>query len=248
MELERAAEMLRGANKIMLFTGAGVSTESGIPDFRGPEGVWTKVDPSEFTLQQFVASADTRRRSWAMRADSTVMEAKPNPAHLAIVRLWQAGRMIGCVTQNIDELHRQAGLPDEAIVELHGTALRAGCLDCDNEWPTAEIMTRVSGGDDDPHCECGGIIKALTISFGQPMPRHEMERASEMAARCDAALSVGSTLSVYPAAYIPLEAKERGVPYGIINVGHTDQDHLADFRIEGKAGVVLPALVEALSA
>ena len=246
MELDGAVEILRHSNNIMLFTGAGISTESGIPDFRGPDGVWTKIDPKEFTYQRYVASADTRRRSWTMRSNSRVIDAQPNLAHEAIARLWHAGRMVGCVTQNIDGLHHKAGLPEEAIVELHGTALRAGCLNCQNEWPTKDILTRVSRGDDDPHCECGGIIKAATISFGQSMPEHEMDRAYQMAADCDAVLSVGSTLSVYPAAYIPLEAKSRGVPYGIINVGETEQDHLADFRMEEKAGVVLPDLVEAL--
>lgn len=246
LELQRAAEALREASRLLIFTGAGISTESGIPDFRGPNGVWTKVDPSEFTIDRYISRPETRRKAWSMRRDSGVMKAEPNEAHLALAELWTSGRMIGCVTQNIDGLHQRAGLPDEAVVELHGTVHKASCLNCGREWPTTEILERVDAGDDDPHCDCGGIIKVATISFGQAMPAAEMDRAYQMALSCDAAVAVGSTLSVYPAAYITMEAQVRGVPYVIVNLGRTDQDHLADFRIEGKAGEVLPLLIRSI--
>lgn len=247
-KLKRAAQALRSATRLLIFTGAGISTESGIPDFRGPNGVWTKVDPSEFTFDRYVSRPETRRKSWAMRGESGLMEAEPNKAHLALAELWASGRMIGCVTQNIDGLHQRSGLPDEAVVELHGTVHKAHCLECGREWPTAEVLERVDAGDDDPHCGCGGIIKVATISFGQAMPAREMERAYEMAMSCDAVVAVGSTLSVYPAAYITMEAQNRGVPYVIVNLGETDQDHLADFRIEGRAGTVLPLLIRSIVA
>lgn len=245
-DVERAASLLSEARQILVFTGAGVSTESGIPDFRGPDGVWTKVDPAEFTFDKYVSNSETRRRSWQMRQGSGILEAAPNRAHWAIVELWSQGRLVGCVTQNIDGLHQSSGLPAKAVVELHGNAHRARCLACDSSWPTTEILARVESGDSDPHCECGGIIKVAVISFGEAMPVSEMDRANEMAERCDAVISAGSTLTVYPAAYIPIEAKRRGAPYVIVNLGPTDQDFEADVRVEGSVGEVLPELVAAL--
>jgi len=245
--VDGAADLLREATQILVFTGAGLSTESGIPDFRGPNGVWTKVDPAEFTFDRYLSNSETRRRSWQMRQGSDILDAAPNRAHEAIVELWDHGRLVGCVTQNIDGLHQSAGLPAEAVVELHGNAHRSNCLSCDSSWPTNEMMARVASGDADPHCECGGIIKVAVISFGEAMPVSEMDRAYEMAERCDAVISAGSTLSVYPAAYIPLEAKRRGIPYVIVNLGPTDQDLEADVRVEGSVGDVLPELVAALS-
>jgi NAD-dependent deacetylase len=246
--LDRAIELLRAKERLLAFTGAGVSTESGIPDFRGPDGVWTRVDPSEFTFDKYVNRAETRIRSWEMRKQSGVFEAKPNAAHRALVELWVAGKLSGVVTQNIDGLHQAAGLPDEAVVELHGNVQRVECLECEASWPTQVVIDRVDAGESDPHCaECGGLIKVSVISFGQAMPVPEMERASDLARRCDAVLAVGSTLSVYPAAYVPLEAKQTGSRYVIVNQGPTEQDHLADVIVEGAAGEVLPAIVEGLA-
>lgn len=246
-DVVRAANLLGDAHQILVFTGAGVSTESGIPDFRGPSGVWRKVDPAEFTIDRYVSSPETRRRSWQMRQGSGILEASPNRAHEAIVQLWNRGQLAGCVTQNIDGLHQSAGLPAEAVVELHGNAHHSHCLTCGSSWPTAEIVDRVESGDTDPHCECGGIIKVAVISFGEAMPRPAMERAYEMVDGCDAVVAAGSTLSVYPAASIPIQAKRRGVPYVIVNQGPTDQDLEADMRVEGSVGEVLPELVAALN-
>lgn len=246
--LDAAHELLRGKRKLLAFTGAGISTESGIPDFRGPNGVWTKVDPSEFTFDKYVRRSETRKQSWKMRTESGIFEATPNSAHRALVDLWTAGLLTAVVTQNIDGLHQAAGLPDELVVELHGNVRTVDCLECDASWPTAEVIGWVEAGNPDPHCpNCGGIIKVSVISFGQAMPVREVERASRLARECDAVLAIGSTLSVYPAAYVPIEAKESGAGYVIVNQGPTEQDHIADVIIAGPAGDMLPELVRRIT-
>jgi len=247
MSLSAAVELLETRQQVLAFTGAGISTESGIPDFRGPNGVWTKVDPSEFTIDKYVTGTDTRKRSWKMRKESGLFEARPNAAHRALVDLWEAGLLLGVVTQNIDGLHQGAGLPADAVIELHGNVQNVECLECDAAWPTPEVIARVDAGEEDPHCpDCGGIIKVAVVSFGQAMPMREVQRASELAHACDAVLAVGSTLSVYPAAYVPIEAKESGAAYVIVNQGPTEQDHLADVIVDAPAGQALPTLAESL--
>ncbi len=248
-DITAAVEQLADARRIMAFTGAGISTESGIPDFRGPNGVWTRIDPSEFTYDKYVSNPETRRRSWQARFGSGVLDAQPNAGHRALAELWRSARLLGCVTQNIDGLHQAGGLPDEAVVEVHGNAHRTACLGCGANQPTESLRGRVEAGDEDPHCEaCGGILKVTVISFGQMMPEEEMARAYLMARRTDAVLAIGSTLSVYPAAEVPLVAAGRGVPYVIVNRGETDHDPLATVRLEGAAGEILPELVAALVA
>lgn len=247
-DLARATELLAGKQRILVFTGAGISTESGIPDFRGPQGVWTKLDPEEFTFQRYLSDPANRRRRWQMALQSPLRTARPNPAHFAVVELWEAGVIVGCVTQNIDGLHQAAGLPAEAVVELHGNALRTHCLDCGATWTTGDVLERVAAGDDDPQClQCGGLLKTSTISFGQAMPEAEMERAYQWADEADAVLAVGSTLSVYPAAWVPLAAARRGVPFLIVNQGSTEADEMADCKWEVSAAEALPALVAALA-
>lgn len=246
-DLEPLLQLLATKQKWLVFTGAGISTESGIPDFRGPNGVWTRVNPSEFTFDKYVTQPETRKRSWRMRSDSGILEAAPNDAHRALVDLWNAGRLIGVVTQNIDGLHQSAGLPNDLVVELHGNVRTVDCLECDASWPTREVIERVEAGEEDPHCPvCGGIIKVSVISFGQAMPIREVEAAGRLARACDVVIAVGSTLSVYPAAYVPMEAVESGASYAIVNQGPTEQDHLADVRVEGAAGHVLPELAKHL--
>lgn len=248
IHLDAAIDLLRGKQRLLAFTGAGISTESGIPDFRGPDGVWTRVDPSEFTFDKYVTRPETRKRSWQMRTDSGIFAAQPNAAHRALADLWTAGRLSGVVTQNIDGLHQAGGLPEEAVVELHGNLRTVDCLECDASWPTHQVIERVEAGDDDPHCpECGGIIKVSVISFGQQMPEQEVQKAYRLAHECDAVVAVGSTLSVYPAAYVPIQAQETGASYVIVNQGPTEHDYRADVRIEGAAGEILTQLVAALT-
>ena len=245
MSIDRAADLLTEANHILVFTGAGVSTESGIPDFRGPNGVWTKVDPNEFTYERYLTIPDTRIKSWQRWSTSPLRAAQPNATHQAIVSIASSGRLEGCVTQNIDGLHQAAGLSDELTVEVHGNVRQARCLSCDTGWSGEEIFERVVAGDADPHCErCGGIIKLTVISFGQQMPYHEMSRGYAMAQAADAVLAVGTTLSVWPAADIPLAAARRGIPFIIVNRGDTDLDEAADVKIDGSAGEVMSELVK----
>jgi len=246
-DVNRAARILEDKHLILVFTGAGISTESGIPDFRGPGGVWTRVDPDEFTIVRYLANPQTRRRSWVMRAESGMLDALPNAAHHALVDLWRSGRMSACVTQNIDGLHQRAGLPDEAVVELHGNAHCTVCVRCSERRPTAEILERVRSGDEDPSCPvCGGILKTDVVFFGETLPPAATARAFDLAEECDAVIAVGSTLSVFPAAYVPLEAIQDGAPLVIVNRGPTDMDHLATVRVDAPAGAFLPELVSLL--
>ena len=247
--IEQAAALLDGSTRILIFTGAGVSTESGIPDFRGPDGLWTKVDPDDFTIDRYLSSSGARKRSWARWSTSPLRHARPNPAHRAVTELARMGRLEGCVTQNIDGLHQAAGLPDELTVEVHGNVWSVRCLVCPAHWPTDEVFGRVESGDEDPHCpHCGGIIKLTVISFGQAMPAGEMNRAYAMARDADGVVAVGTTLSVWPAADIPLAAARRGVPFVIVNMGHTDFDDRADIKVDWPAGKAITRLVELLRA
>ncbi len=246
--IPEAATQLRERRRILVFTGAGISTESGIPDFRGPQGVWTTVDPDEFTLDRYLRYPETRRRSWQMRMNTGALDAQPNPAHRAVVDLWHTGRMIGCVTQNIDGLHQKAGLPGEAVAELHGNAHTTLCLGCGDRQPTAAVLRRVEAGEGDPSCLlCGGILKTAVVYFGEMLPAEAWDFAFELAEGADAAVSVGSTLSVVPASYIPHHVARRGHPFVILNMGPTDLDHLATARISAPAGLALPELVAALA-
>ena len=243
--VRQAAGLLRRSTRLLVFTGAGVSTESGIPDFRGPDGLWTKVDPDDFTIARYLASGEVRKRSWLRWSTSRLRHARPNAAHRAVSDLAAMSRLEGCVTQNIDGLHQAAGLPERRLVEVHGNVWRVRCLACPAGWPTDEVFRRVEMGEEDPHCpRCGGIIKLTVVSFGQAMPGGEMERAYAMAGVADGVVAVGTTLSVWPAADIPLAAAARGVPFVIVNIGPTDFDEEADIKVERPAGETLTGLVE----
>jgi NAD-dependent deacetylase len=246
--LAAAAALLRPCRRILVFTGAGISTESGIPDFRGPQGVWTTVDPDEFTIDRYLRYPETRRRAWRLRMNSGALGAVPNAGHRAVAALWATGKMIGCVTQNIDGLHQRAGLPEEAVVELHGNAATTVCLGCGDRQPTAAVVARVDAGEDDPSCLlCGAILKPAVVYFGEMLPAAAVEEAFDLAELADAVLAVGSTLTVFPAAQIPLRVASRGRPFVILNQGPTDFDRLASARLEAPAGAALPALVAAIS-
>jgi NAD-dependent deacetylase len=243
-----AARVLADQRQILIYTGAGISTESGIPDFRGPSGIWKTADPADFTLQRYLTNPDFRREAWERRFTSTALsDAQPNAAHEAVTRLWKAGRVIGVVTQNIDGLHQTAGLPGTAIAELHGNAHGVMCTECDVRPDRENVRARWEAGDLDPHCAtCGGILKSTTVYFGESLPEDQFARASLWAAMADAVIAIGTTLAVYPAAFIPMEVAARGEPFVIVNRGETEQDAAATVRLEGAAGDLMPDLVAAL--
>ena len=251
--IDRAARALGGCDQIMVVTGAGVSTESGIPDFRGPDGLWTKLDPDDFHIDRYMSSRRVRVMRWRLHQQGDLLGAgsqvKPNAAHLAIVDLWKAGRLTGCVTQNIDGLHQEAGLPDDLVSELHGNVRKTRCMSCPAHWPTAEVIGWVDAGQEEPRCpQCGGIVKTATVSFGQMLPEREIQKARFFSALSDGVLVIGSTLSVYPAADIPVAAARNGIPMVIVNLGPTAFDHLAVTKVSLPAGQAVPALVAALGA
>jgi NAD-dependent deacetylase len=244
--------VLAGARRVLVFTGAGISTESGIPDFRGPDGLWTRVDPADFTIQRYLTSRQVRSNTWHMHQRGELWGARstvrPNPAHRAITALWQADLLSGCITQNIDGLHQAAGLPDHAVAEVHGNVRKAHCLACPAAWPTETVLEWVDAGDDDPHCpDCGGLVKTTTVMFGELLPDDQVTRALAFGADADAVLAVGTTLSVYPAADLALDVVRRGAPLVIVNLGDTDHDHRATVKVEGSAGEVLTALAAILT-
>jgi len=246
-DLAYAARLLLDAKRILAFTGAGISTESGLPDFRGTDGVWTKMSPEDFQLDRYLRDTRTRIRAWQKRFPKMFGNAQPNQAHLAVTELWKSGKLIGCVTQNIDGLHQAAGLPKAAVAELHGNSDGIACVRCGTAHDPAEVEKRWSGGDLDPRCNrCGGILKSTIVFFGETLPEKELRLAEEWAAEADAVISIGSSLSVYPAAYIPLEIAARGDVFVIVNNAPTDLDSVASIRLEGMAGTVVPQLVQAI--
>lgn len=246
--IDQAAGLLRPARRVLVFTGAGISTESGIPDFRGPNGLWKRVDPNRFTYQRYVAEPETRRQSWRMRLESPAMGARPNAGHTALVDLERTGKLSCLVTQNIDGLHQAAGSDPSLIIEIHGTIHEVVCLSCDERGPMAPVLDRVRAGEADPACpSCGGILKSATISFGQDLVVEDLQRAYEEAERADAVLVAGSSLSVYPAAHIPLTAARAGAPLIIVNLEPTEFDPVAAVVVPAATGEALSALVSRLA-
>jgi len=247
MEIHGLVDLLADAGSVVAFTGAGISTESGIPDFRGPQGLWTKIDPSEFTIENYVNNPEHRRRVWRMRMERASERYEPNAGHLALADLERVGKL-GCViTQNIDGLHQAAG--NTAVLELHGTTHRVKCLGCDARMPNDAVFARIRAGDDDPRCEdCGGLLKSATVSFGEMLPTDVVEEAFMRAESADTVLVVGSSLVVYPAAGIPLAATRMGARIAIVNAEPTPMDDLASVVLRGAAGEILPAAIEGLRA
>jgi NAD-dependent deacetylase len=232
-------DLLRLSANVVVFTGAGISTESGIPDFRSPGGVWDRMKPIEF--DSFLRSAAMRREAWRRRfaMEDMFSGARPNAGHDAVAELVRRGKVQCVITQNIDNLHQASGVPAEKIVELHGNTTYATCLDCLRRYEIAPLREIFEKNGDIPDCECGGTVKAATISFGQPMPEEAMQRAHEAAAACDFFLVAGSSLVVYPAAGIPLVAKRGGAKLAILNRTPTDQDVYADLVIRDGIGSTL---------
>lgn len=248
---ESLVGLLRDAHRILVFTGAGISTGSGIPDFRGPQGLWKRYQPVYF--DEFQASEERRVEYWVRKAEmyESFTGAMPNPAHEALVALERLGKVQALVTQNIDGLHQDAGSSAELIIEVHGTNRWVECLSCDRRVTPEDALARFVAPDDGapgraPRCDCGGLLKPATISFGQSLRTDVLERAFAEAARADLVLALGSTLSVHPAAAIPLAAVESGAPYAIINRGRTDHDEIATLKIDDDVTRVLPPAVAAL--
>jgi len=244
-DVDSLSAMIRGANRILIVTGAGISTETGIPDFRGPQGVWKTQRPVEF--QDFVASEDSRIEYWDQKVGSarTIAAALPGAVHRACVDLERVGKLNAIVTQNIDGLHTMAGSSLDKVVEVHGTAREVACLDCHERSAIAPVLEEFAATRIAPRCHCGGLLKPATISFGQALDPVTMHRAQTAAEACDLAIAMGTTLSVYPAADIPLHAARRGVPYVIINQGRTDHDSstLVTLRIDADVGTVFSTAV-----
>ena len=232
----------------MVLTGAGISTDSGIPDFRGPNGVWTKNPEAEkaATIQHYIADPEVRVRAWQTRIASPAWAAAPNAGHEAIVELERRGKLHAIVTQNVDELHQRAGSSPSLVVEVHGTMFRTKCWGCDEERPMDETLERVRAGEADPACDsCGGILKSATISFGQALVPEVIDRALQVAEEADLLLAVGTTLGVYPAANVVPIAKRNGAYVIILNAEPTEMDMLADVVLRGSISDLLPEIVGA---
>ena len=233
-------ELIQVSNNIVVFTGAGISTESGIPDFRGPKGVWNTQTPIDF--RDFVASEAVRRESWSRKfsGEMKLEDAAPNAGHLAITSLVKAGKVSKVITQHVDGLHQKSGTPDEQVIELHGNAGYASCLSCGKRLELEPIKSVFLGHGTIPACaDCGGIIKTATISFGQSMPITEMQKAEAASLSCDLFIAIGSSLVVYPAASFPRQAKENGAGLVIINEQETDLDPFCDLVLHKQIGTTL---------
>jgi NAD-dependent deacetylase len=252
--VDRAGAIIGASRRIVVLTGAGISTDSGIPDFRGPAGIWTRNPEAEklSTIQAYLGDVDVRRRSWRSRLESPTWDAQPNPGHLALVTLERRGTLDTLVTQNVDGLHQAAGSDPDRVVEIHGTMRFVVCLLCGTRTPMPDVLARVRAGEDDPACTetttrgvCAGILKSATISFGQNLVVDDLVRSEEAARRCDLLLAVGSTLSVYPAAGLVPAAHLAGARIVIVNEEPTDLDALADVVVRGPISAVLPVIVSA---
>jgi NAD-dependent deacetylase len=236
-QTSRFRDLLASSRRALFFTGAGISTESGIPDFRSPGGVWSKMKPIYF--QDFIASEETRREAWRRRFDNRDgwVGAQPNQGHYAVASLINAGKARAVITQNVDNLHQDSGVPEERVIELHGNATYAKCLSCEVRIELSVIEREFRAtGNVGPCSDCGGIIKSATISFGQQMPALAMQRAQQETMLCDLFIVLGSSLSVFPAADFPLRAKQNGAALVIVNRDPTEMDEMADLAIHAGIG------------
>jgi NAD-dependent deacetylase len=245
-KIDDVADMIVRVENTVVFTGAGISTESGIPDFRSPGGIWSRFDPDDFTIQKFLTSPETRRKQWHLLLESGLFfDAKPNKAHYAIAELEKIGRLNCVITQNIDDLHQKAGNQANNVYELHGNMKRLKCLDCDERYPMEDIVQRFTSEMDVPLCEkCQGILKPDVTFFGEALPEDALNMAMYHSSHCDLFIVVGSSLVVYPAAYMPLYAKEAGAKIVIINMAPTSYDSSADIIINEMAGEIMEKIVE----
>jgi NAD-dependent deacetylase len=243
-KIKRIAEKIKQGGKNVVFTGAGISTESGIPDYRSQGGIWDKFRPVYF--DEFMSDREAREEYWRRWRElyQGIQQARPNTGHTAIARLDQMGLLEALITQNVDGLHQEAGLADEKIIELHGNTRRIRCMSCHKMTSNEEIQKRLHSGDTAPECECGGYLKPDTISFGQAMPVDAVEKATTLSHTSDFFLVVGSTLLVQPAAHMPVYAKQNNAFLAIVNLSDTPCDNICDVLIRDKAGKVLQRIVE----
>jgi len=245
-ELQEIRDWIKAAERILVLTGAGISTDSGIPDFRGPKGVWTQNPKAEkmATLQHYVADPEVREAAWKSRMAMFGTPREPNAGHRALVELEKGNQLQAILTQNVDGLHHAAGSDPEKIVEIHGTVREVVCLSCEDRWPMRHALDRVTAGEADPECvNCGGILKSATISFGQALVPEDLSRAQEEARDCDLLLAIGSTLGVYPIAGVVPLAKKSGARVVIINGEPTEMDGVADAVIHAGISETLSLLL-----
>jgi NAD-dependent deacetylase len=243
--LEDVRRWIAQSQRIVVLTGAGISTDSGIPDFRGPNGLWTKNPEAEkiATLQHYLGDPEVRKRAWRTRLDHPAFVAQPNDGHRALVELERQGKLLAIVTQNIDELHQRAGSDPARVIEMHGTVHHVVCWSCGERAPMERALARVKDGEEDPPCRsCGGILKSATVSFGQNLDRDDIDRAEIAVSGADLLLCVGTTLTVYPVAGLVPIASRNGVPIVIVNAEPTAMDDLADAVLRGSISELLPAL------
>lgn len=246
----RAAEIRPdGEGGVAALTGAGISTDSGIPDFRGPDGLWTRNPEAErlATIDVYLDDPEARASSWRWRVEHPGWEAQPNPAHHSLVELEERDRLLAIITQNVDGLHQRAGSDPGRVIEVHGSMWEVVCVDCGGELATAEVLERVRAGEEDPRCAaCSGILKTSTVFFGEPLDAGDIERAQAAAMLCDVFVAAGTSLQVYPVAWLPSIARAAGARVVIVNREPTPHDDEADLVIHGSVGEVLPAIVEQL--
>jgi NAD-dependent deacetylase len=244
--IAEVARWIRTARRVVALTGAGISTDSGIPDFRGPQGLWTRDPGAErlSSLEHYMNDPEVRRRSWQARLEHPAWGARPNAGHRALAELEHKGRLDTLVTQNIDGLHQSAGTSERAIVEIHGTMREVVCMSCGERAPMERALQRVRAGEDDPSCRtCGGILKSATISFGQSLVARDAERAFRAAGSCDVFLAIGTSLTVYPAAHLPRRALEAGARLAVFNAEPTPYDDAADAIVRQPLAASLPRMV-----
>jgi NAD-dependent deacetylase len=243
--VDKVAALILESSRVIVFTGAGISTESGIPDFRSPGGIWTKFDPDDFTIQKFMSSEKTRRMQWQMMAEGGLLkDAEPNQAHHAVAELEKLGKLTCVITQNIDNLHQKAGSSPDKVFELHGNMKFVRCMSCDRRFPVDDILVRLDR-EEIPDCQfCRGILKPDAVFFGESLPQQALNDAIQHARHCDLFIVIGSTLVVYPAAYMPMYAVESGAKLVIINLSPTPMDAKAAALITASAGETMSRIVE----
>ena len=245
-ETEQLAHLIIQSRKVVVFTGAGISTESGIPDFRSPGGIWSRYDPEDFTIQKFLSGPAARKTIWKMSIEGGLLsEAEPNLAHHAIAELHHLGKLDCVITQNIDGLHQKARVPDDRVFELHGNMQWVVCLSCRRRFPMPEVLQRIRDGVEVPDCpDCQGILKPDAVFFGEALPQGTLQEAIRRAQHCDLMIVIGSTLVIYPAAYIPTYATEAGAKLAIVNLTPTPFDQYAGVVIRGRAGDAMSRVME----